>query len=193
MQQLETKKTFWKNRAGVAILVTLIGAGGLLVAKFIPALRPRQEASHNKSSYAISRGEIAPSVTITSPSDRQHLHVQLEETGAGTFFVYGTSSGVFRTDLKIYVLLLPVFPFAPDWWAQPVATISSNGWWRAKAWYGYSEAPPQVGNTIDILAVVVNPDRVPKEVWPSGRVPDLKSLNSLAQSQVIHLTVRDIY
>ncbi|MCI0695976.1 hypothetical protein L0337_28750 [candidate division KSB1 bacterium] len=186
-------KSFWKIRFGVAILIIVISVGGLIVAKLIPTHRLQKGMTLNKSFHAASPDAIPSSVTIASPSDSQHINVHFEETGFGSFLAFGTSSGVWQSKLKIYVLMHPASPYAPEWWAQSPVILSSNGWWRAKVWYGYEESPPQIGNTIDLMAIVVNPKLVPKDIWPSGKVPDLGSLHPIAQSGVIHLTIGAIH
>jgi len=147
--------------SGIAAAITFVAIGGLFAA-----LTPK------------------PKVVITNPSPAQNIDVRLAQTGSGSFRVSGTSSKV-SLELKIYVLLHPVDPFASGWWVQQPAGIGPDGKWNTEAWYGSKDNPPQVGNKIDILAVVTSSE----QVLEGTHQIDLKKVNPVAQSEVVSLII----
>lgn len=130
-----------------------------------------------------------PTVDITSPRSGEAIEVKLIETGSGSFLVSGRSERV-ATDpnVRVYVLIHPSDPFAAGWWIQTPVVMDSDGHWYGQAWIGNLEFPPEVGHTLDILAVVAYPDKVQHRV----KVDDYKDLNPIAQSDIVAVRIGSI-
>jgi hypothetical protein len=121
-----------------------------------------------------------PTVEITQPTTGQVIRYDTPaSTGAGMFTVSGISTNIAsRSDLRVFVLVHPVKPFAEGWWIQKNATTDSNGQWRSEAWAGSTEYPPHEGDSFDLIAVVARPEDANKH----PHVDDPLDINPQAKS-----------
>jgi hypothetical protein len=103
-----------------------------------------------------------PRLSIANPTTQGSAHVTiLDSTGAGRFEVSGVSSNIAtRNDMRLYVLVHPVEPYAGGWWIQHPANVSRNGKWTSEVWIGSDEFPPHDGDVVEIIAVVAWPESV---------------------------------
>jgi hypothetical protein len=130
-----------------------------------------------------------PTVEITSSKDRESIEVRIANKGSGSFLVDGNSAGVSsKPALRVYVLVHPAEPFAEGWWIQPAVVMNSDGTWSGQAWIGDPSSSPNVGDLIDVLAVVAASDQVKGHT----KVNDPKDLNPLARSNTVRINIGSI-
>jgi hypothetical protein len=128
-----------------------------------------------------------PTIEITSPKNRESIEVRIAETGSGSFLVDGNSTRVIDNPrLRILILVHPADPFAEGWWIQPAVVMNSDGTWSGQAWIGDPNFPPNVGNLVDILVIVADPEQVQGQT----KVSDPKDLNPVVQSSVVRFSIK---
>ena len=136
--------------------------------------------------FAYSVFTPEPMVEISSPRVGERIEIEIADTGSGSFVVRGGSERVANnSDLRVILLVHPSNPFGAGWWIQAPVVMNGNGSWSGQAWIGDSETPPQIDDTLDILAIVVDPTQAQNPI----RVDDPKDLDPKAQSNVVSVTI----
>lgn len=135
--------------------------------------------------------EIAPSITITSPTQTVTCSYP-NNVNLCHFSVYGTSTGIVgNNDLRIYILVYPantIRDIEERWYTREKSAIeSSDGTWEQHSpeleIYN-SDSYYQVGDKLIIMAIVVNSNTdVP------AYINSHKDINTVAVSEPINLTV----
>jgi len=130
-----------------------------------------------------------PTVNIISPKNGDSIVVKIADTGSGSFFVEGNSTGVIdKMDLRVYVFVHPADPFAEGWWKQPAVVMESDGSWSTQSWIGDKGFPPHVGDLIDIVALVA----ASEHIQDITKGIDPKDIKPKAQSNIVRFNIGTI-
>lgn len=104
-----------------------------------------------------------PTIAITAPREGNIVSYR--------YIVSGTSSGVYGSELSIYVLIYPIEVGGP-WWVQPMIDISPNGNWETNVYFGRDPAqyPEDSGKHFRISAVITSIKLKEGQQWQ--KMPD---------------------
>lgn len=90
--------------------------------------------------------------------------------------VEGTSQGVYGTSKKLYVIVYPTDE-AGGYWVQPGLTLSQDGSWSTKAYFGRDPAqyPQDQGAHFRVIVLVTD------QTLPEGQINDLPPYDAKAE------------
>jgi hypothetical protein len=140
------------------------------------------------TSLALPAAPPSYKITITTPPPDFDIAVQLTDNG-GVFKVNGVITSYKKdTNLRVIVLIHSQKPYVKGWWMQTPAIVNENGDWQSGAQIGSNYYPPHVGDELDVIALVVNQGNIGTD----PHVDDINRLKPIIESDVIHLTIKEI-
>ena len=122
------------------------------------------------------------------PPPNFDIAVQLTDNG-GVFKVKGVVTS-YKNDanLRIIVLIHSDKPYVKGWWIQTPAVVNDKGDWQTDAQIGSNYYAPNIGDELDVIALVVNKVKIGSD----PHVDDINTLDPIIQSDAIHLTIKEI-
>jgi hypothetical protein len=116
--------------------------------------------SDSNGESGISQGStIEENEENDSPSVSQNATISISSPSSGDTVKYrelvsGSSSGVYGSDLHLYVLVNPI-ESGEEWWIQTEATVSSDGSWQTIAQFG-EDIEEHIGKEYRVSAIVTS-------------------------------------
>lgn len=125
-----------------------------------PAATPTPTPTPTLTPTSTPTPTLTPTTTSTATSLYTGIALGSPEDGSQVSYralVQGTSEGIAGSGAHIYVLVNPV-EAGNTWWAQPEATIGSDGAWETSAYFGRDPAqyPEDVGKEFRVIAIVTS-------------------------------------
>ncbi|MBL7117161.1 MAG: hypothetical protein ISS94_00020 [Candidatus Syntrophoarchaeum sp.] len=119
--------------------------------------------------------KVLPSITtitITSPTEGDEV--------SWRYNVEGSSTGVYGSELNVYVLIYPLESNGP-WWVQPPVILHPDGNWEASCYFGRdpSEYPEDIGDYFKVCAIVTTLKLEQGQQWYS--LPDYVVKSEIVQ------------